>query len=232
MTGRVNGRQGPSLRIEGRAELVRLIVEALSEAHEDLAAAQVVSRQLGNGVYAQVWRSLCTSLTTRLGSRYDVQLIRPGRASYRVPVIGDALLFPWRPPGGHEPLGVPFGTSPTRRSLWTVQQPLPLLELTSPEPSPESVDQAAREVFEEAGQRHLRVILVAVTSDALRLRRIEWGEVALRDETIVWLTNEVLFDDDSAPQPSDVDTEAFSAGSPPAANLVLRGADDEQDAGT
>ncbi len=226
-----SGGQGPSLRLDGRAALIEVIVEALSEAHEDLAAAQVVSRQSGNGVYAQVWRSLCNALVARLGSRHDVELIRPGQASYRVPVIDDALLFPWRPPGGHEPLAVPFGTSPTRRSLWEVQQPLPLLDLIAPEAGPESLEQATKEVFEQAAQRHLRVVLVAMTSDARRLRRIEWGEVALRDETIVWLNNEILFDDDTTPQPATVNADTFSAGSPPAANLVLRRGD-EQDAGT
>lgn len=216
-----------NIDVEEERELARSLVEALTEAHEDLAAAQTVSKQPGAGVYALIWRSLWLSLGARLGARFDVQRIKLRRAPYDVFVIGDALLFPWRPPGGHEPSEVSFGTSPTRQGLWSVSLSQDLLNF-EPSSPPEAVDAEVEEAFGQASERHLRVVLVAMTSSAERLRRIEWGEVSLVDGMVNWLSHEVLFDDVASTKLIAVGSVDFHHGTPPAPRIALRAAVNER----
>lgn len=212
-------------------ELGRLVTQALSESHEDLAAAQAVSRQSGQGVYSQIWRSLCgTLISTLKDGRWDVQVIKPGRAPYCVPVVGDALLVPWRPAGGLGPDEVPFGTSPTRAQLW--QQPLlpAMLDLADDNDSDGSDDATTPrgsieldDIFDDAVSRSLRVVLIAITADAQRLHTIEWGEVTLNaDGSVCWLSREVLFDSRTSARPAEVTPTEFNAGQPPRSGVRLR----------
>lgn len=231
----------PDLGFHDQRDVAVRVVDALSEAHNDLAAAQAVSRQDGQGVYAQIWRSVCVSLTKGLSGRYDVQLIKPGRAAYKVPVIGDVMLYPWRPAGGGEPTEVLFGTSSTRERLWSVPLIQEVLNFetedeTDEESSPlEMSEQTARaaEVFAEARRLHLRVVIVAMTSDASRLRTIEWGEALLRpDGALHWVSHQVLFDNESGSRPASTTPETFSDGTPPTSGVQLKpgaekSADDE-----
>lgn len=222
----------PDLGFRDPEVLTARIVEALSEAHEDLAAAQAISRQDGQGVYAQIWRSLCVALSTKLSGRYDVQLIRPGRAAYKVPVIGDVLLYPWRPAGGGEPSEVLFGTSATRERLWSLPLIQELLdfelgdaELEGNSPTDSLLDNHAdaAAVFAEAARLHLRVVVLAMTSDAKRLRTIEWGEAALEpDGALSWVSHQVLFDSESGSKPASTTPQTFSEGTPPSAGVQLK----------
>lgn len=220
-----NGLPVPTLGLRDVGRLTDLIVEAMGDAHDDLAAAQTISRQDGQGVYAQIWRSLCMTLSKKLSGRYDVQLIKPGRAAYRVPVIGDVLLFPWRPAAGQEPTDVPFGTSPTRERLWSQPLRQELLDFgdnpaVAEEPT-EVADEAA--VFEEATRRNLRVVIVAMTSDSQRLRCIEWGEAKLLpDGGLQWMSHQVLFDGENNSTPTSISTASFADGSPPASGIHLK----------
>lgn len=219
------------LGLSKQDQLGALVLQALSETHEDLAAAQAVSRQSGQGVYSQIWRSLCATLISTLkDSRWDVQVIKPGRAPYCVPVIGDALLVPWRPAGGLGPDEVPFATSPTRGQLW--QQPLlpRMLDLTGDDHPDESTSAVASrgsidldEIFDDASVRNLRVVLVAMTADAQRLHNVEWGEAALEpDGSVRWLSHQVLFDSRASARPAAVGPAEFSAGQPPKSGVQLR----------
>lgn len=221
----------PVVGVHDQAGLAEVVVGALTEAHESLAAAQAVSGQPGQAVYAQIWRSLGPALAEKLAEqRPDVQLIRPGRAAYKVPVIGDVVLFPWRPAGGRGPTDVPFGTSPTRNLLWLVP-PLPAMlgfvddtdDGTLEEASTTAAAVVATQVFDEAARRHLRVVVAAMTSDAQRRHRIEWGEAEL-DQTggLGWLSHQVLFEADPAATPTDTSPAAFDAGTPPTPGVRLK----------
>lgn len=222
----------PDLGFRNPEDLTSQIVAALSEAHDDLAAAQAVSRQDGQGVYAQIWRSLCVALSTKLSDRYDVQLIKPGRAAYKVPVIGDILLYPWRPAGGGAPSEVLFGTSFTRERLWSLPVIQEVLnfeasDVESEEDSPTAPapddDADVTAVLAEAARLHLRVVVVAMTSDAKRLRTIEWGEAALAaDGALSWVSHQVLFDSDSGSKPASTTPQTFSEGTPPSPGVQLK----------
>jgi hypothetical protein len=222
----------PDLGFRDPEDVVARIVEALSEAHDDLAAAQAISRQDGQGVYAQIWRSLCVALSSKLSDRYDVQLIKPGRAAYKVPVIGDVLLYPWRPAGGGEPSEVLFGTSFTRERLWSLPVIQEVLDFgtgdveaeddsLAPSSSDDNADATA--VFFEAARLHLQVVVIAMTSDARRLRTIEWGEAALEtDGALTWVSHQVLFDSDSGSKPASTTPQTFSEGTPPSPGVRLK----------
>ncbi len=58
-TARPTGLPVPDLGLRDPQDLTIRIVEALSEVHSDLAAAQAISRQDGQGVYAQIWPIMC-----------------------------------------------------------------------------------------------------------------------------------------------------------------------------
>ena len=217
----------------GSCDVVRmgeLIAEALVEAHDDLAAAQLVSHQPGNGVYAQIWRTLPRVVAIKLASCFHVELVKTGRAAYQLPVVEDALVFPWRPAGGHKPADVRFGTSPARSGLWT----LPIVQdafdfAAQPGIAAEQEDTDAPgcadvvEVVAEATRRNLRVIIVAMTADADRLRRIEWGQATLRgDQTLGWVSHAVLRDEASDSMPSSTSVATFADGTPPPTGLRLK----------
>lgn len=238
-TARPTGLPVPDLGFREPQDLTDRIVEALSEAHNDLAAAQAISRQEGQGVYAQIWRSVCVALSKKLSGRYDVQLIKPGRAAYKVPVIGDVLLYPWRPAGGGEPTKVLFGTSSTRERLWS----LPVIqEVLNFETGDKFEDEAslahrvpdeeasAADVFAEAARLHLRVVVVAMTSDANRLRTIEWGEAVLEaDGSLKWESHQVLFDGDAGSKPASTTPQAFGEGTPPSPGVQLKPGTEKSD---
>ena len=220
----LNALQPPDLNLRDVPGLRKLVIDALREAHKNLSDAQAVSLQSGHGVYAQIWRSMSTSLAAALAERYDVQHVKLRYAPYKVPVIGDYLFFAWRPSGGSEPIEVPFGTSDTRLRLW--QQPIGqgVLDLqadedtTQPPEGASGIDDSdsAREVFEAADQRKLRVVIIAMTSDAKQLRFIEWGEVVLADDlTLDWLSHDTLLSVDSSSVPASVSRNGFDDGTPP-----------------
>jgi len=217
----------PDLGVENQPGLAALVVEAMCGAHENLAAAQLRSQQSGEGVYAQVWRSLCRDLAKTLSSaRYDLQLLKPGHASYRIPVVGDVLLFPWRPAGGHRATEVSFSNSATRSGLWshpTLPGMLDIAGATTDNDDPVDADGIPPEVFEEARQRHLRVVIIAMTADSQRLRSIEWGEAALEsDGHLKWISHEFLFSEKSTSRPADTSPESFNEGAPPPSRVRLR----------
>lgn len=236
--------------------LAALVVEIMTEAHDNLAQAQVTSRQRGEAVYGLIWRSLGHDLVVRLRQeRLEVQVLKPASSPYELPVLGDALLVPWRPAGGHSPTDVPFGTSPTRQRLW--QQPLPQdllpLEMANPDdhgdghagddhaahredaeahegdlPGEEDVEMTTddlAQVVAEAERRHLRVVIVAMRSDARRLRCIEWGEAELADDGVLqWSEGspETLYSIADAAAPTSVSPQTFTEGEAPTPGVTLK----------
>lgn len=236
------GLRAPNLRVSNQADLAASVVKAMAGSHENLAAAQLTSQQSGQGVYAQIWRSLCLELAATLSAaRYDVQMLKPGHASYKIPVIGDVLLFPWRPAGGHEPTEVCFSTSATRAALWSHPMLPDIIDLGSNTTENAALDDdtaagsavglaevdavasVAVEIFEAARRQHLRVVVIAMTSDSQRLRSIEWGEATVDSGGFLrWVSHEVLSNAASAATPADTNPRAFSAGTPPPSGVRLR----------
>lgn len=235
--------------------LAAVVVETLSEAHENLAQAQVTSRQRGEGVYGQIWRSLCHDLAVRLrAQRLDVQVIKPAGVPYELPVLGDAILFPWRPAGGHTPMAIAFGTSATRQRLWRQPLshdllPLEMAEADGRDGHPKAEHLAEQtgegevaglasdltsdlgadlegdvpaEVFAEAKRQHLRVVIVAMTSDARRLRCIEWGEAELDGDGVLQWSPETLYAIDDVAAPVSTSTETCSDGEAPTPGVTLK----------
>lgn len=94
------------------------------------------------------------------------------------------------------------------------------------EPSDGSIpadDADATAVFAEAARLHLRVVIVAMTSDAKRLRTIEWGEAALETGgALSWVSHQVLFDNDSGSKPASTTPQTFSDGIPPSPGVHLK----------
>lgn len=220
--------------VEGLASAV---VEVMKEAHENLAAAQVRSRQQGEGVYGLIWRSLCPELLARLREeRLEAQAITAAGVPYKLVVIGDAVLFPWRPAGGSTPSSVAFGTSPARRRLWSQTHGQALLPLDGAElavadvedestKASESVsaDAVIEDVFDEAQLRHLRVVVVAMTSDARRLRRVEWGEASLDEEgKLDWTPETIYSAEDSLATPTSTTAQTFADGEPPTSGVTVK----------
>ena len=125
-----------------------------------------------------------------------------------------------------------FGTSLAREALWS----LPVLRQGMLDLGRAGEDSAAQEalataadlvdiveIFDEAARRHLRVVVVAMTSDTQRLRSIEWGEATLEpDGTLGWLSHQVLFDGGSGSIPASTASERFNDGVPPSSGVQLR----------
>lgn len=218
-------------------DLASAVVKVMKEAHENLAAAQVRSHQQGEGVYGLIWRSLCPELSARLREeRLEAQAITAPGVPYKLVVIGDAVLFPWRPAGGNTPSSVAFGTSPARRRLWSQTNGQALLPLDGAElavvdvrgkatEASESVSDGKEieEVFDEAHRRHLRVVIVAMTSDARRLRRVEWGEASLDEKGKLNWTPETIYNaEGSLATPTSTTGKTFADGEPPTSGVMVK----------
>lgn len=194
-------------------ELLRSkLVEVIVAAHNRHVEAQAVSGQPGQSVYAQLWRALPAVCTEAVAAQWaSAETVQPGRAGYRLPVLLDTVIFPWRPPHGGDPTITPFITSPSRAELFTLKpnaQAMLDLDGFEPDASDDDLEGALHEVVELAAEQHLRVVMVAVESDPSRLRRITWGvvEPAIDDSTVCFSGVEVLLaGDDTAAELSAVD---------------------------
>lgn len=195
------------------------LVDVIVAAHNRHVEAQDVSGQPGQSVYAQLWRALpavCTeAVTTQWAS---VETVQPGRAGYRLPVLQDTVIFPWRPPHGGDPTITPFISSPSRAELFTLKpnaQAMLDLDGVEHDGSDSDLEEALHEVVELAAERHLRVVMVTVESDASRLRRITWGvvEPAIDDSTVCFSGIEtLLIGDDAALDLPAIGTAPTKAG--------------------
>ncbi len=194
------------------------LVDVIVAAHDRHVEAQEVSGQPGQGVYAQLWRALPAVCTEAVRSQWaSVETVQPGRAGYRLPVLQDTVIFPWRPPHGGDPAITPFITSPSRAQLFALKpnaQAMLDLDGIDPNSSDDDFEGSLNEVVELAAERHLRVVMVAVESDASRLRRITWGvvEPAIDDSTVRFYGIEpLLIRDEAALEPSVSDMAATQA---------------------
>jgi hypothetical protein len=64
--------------------------------HIGMAEAQESAPIRAQSVYGEIWRAVHEGLEEACKSLATVQLYRPPRAPYKVPVIGGTAVFPWR----------------------------------------------------------------------------------------------------------------------------------------
>src|SRR5213082_3486600 len=81
------GRLGPQIRDQ--------LGDMISSEHEASVDAQEASGHRSHGVYGQFWRGILEKFES-FGRLPGATLIRPGDAPYKLPVVNEVALFPWR----------------------------------------------------------------------------------------------------------------------------------------
>lgn len=213
-------------------EVKSTLIKCISETHMRHVEAQRASGQAGERVYAQVWNALPTECNRVIRDGWLTSTtVKPGRAGYKLPVLHNTLIFPWRPPAGGTPEQTAFLTSPSRSMIFSMhpdaQGMLELDELTTAERSVDTKDMIA-DVMGLAEQERLSVVVVAAVSSSAGLWKIVWGEVLPSDDgtgLLMFSSFEELHvaDSDLGAQEADQDDErSFDAGQPPRPIITRR----------
>lgn len=167
-----------------RREIPRLV----GEEHEASQRAQEASDHRSTRVYGQFYDGIAERFET-FGNLLGAQMVRPGRAPYRVPVVNGVALFPWRFSSGVDGRiqKTLFATSDARIAL-TELQPGPvqeMLDLGLPDPGLTDDERqflAALHAAEtDPAVTSGRLVLVAICSSVKGLHSLEWGCVVLVD---------------------------------------------------
>lgn len=172
------GESGPTLRNK--------VIDLVVREHEASAAAQDAWGHDSQLVYGAIWHGLLKSFQ-ELAFLPGGNLMRPGDAPYRVPVINGTTVYPWRYARNSETdiATVPFATSPARAAVPDLVQRHIQLSL-SPEFEPDlgltdedlkhlEVLKAVKNQPQEAN----RLVVVGVASNPYGLHRVTWGEVSI-----------------------------------------------------
>jgi hypothetical protein len=214
------GDDGPRIR--------EVVLETVAQVHERLASAQQVSGMSAQGVYGQIWRGLIDAFALELGGELTAELVRPGKAPYRVPSIGNVLLFPWRYGDGvltrsQDSL---FDLSHSRRQMFSM--PLPG-NVMLPFGAGDSVRlHSASELVDEIPAAEwaetFSVVVVAIASSSQRLHTVEWGLASLDGYgCIEWSEHEELFTAATGlTSIEESSTADFASGEPPRAIVKPR----------
>lgn len=210
------GAYGPRIR-----EDIPQFVKAEHEASSD---AQEASGHRSKGVYGEYWRGILERFES-FGRLPGAALVRPGKASYKIPVVNGVALFPWRPSGSFEAgmPSVPFGTSDSRVAITRIRPPavqgvldidLPDAGLTEEE---RNFLDDFQEIMKEPAVAAGRLVLVAIGSSVGRLSSLEWGEVALTSSGCLdWLGfHESLLSVPRSVPVSTSPTRTFTSGAVP-----------------
>ena len=206
---------------EAEGDLGQQIVDVLLELHQDYSDAQHRIRSRHQRVYGQIFADLPDRLWLGLVMRRnDVDVRKVGHAGYQVPVIDGTLYFPWRPPGGARPEDVKFGGSISREGLWRVRRESDALPLFTSEGDDLVLDHLADPDIDPVAEllaagEHLRVVIVAMTSNSHQVDKIEAGPASLNaDGKLIW-DPEVLWDGTSSSGPASADGSSFDSGPAP-----------------
>ncbi|WP_327141143.1 hypothetical protein [Nocardia sp. NBC_01327] len=172
------GEHGPWIRREIR--------RSVEEEHVASQRAQETSDHRSMRVYGQFYDGIAERFE-RFGNVLGVPLVRPGHATYRVPVVNGVALFPWRfssRPDGRIQTTL-FATSEARIEL-TDLQPRPvqgMLDLGLPDPELSDEERSflatLRAVETDPAVTNGSLVLVAIRSSVKGLHSVEWGEVRL-----------------------------------------------------
>ncbi|MFE6645106.1 hypothetical protein ACFVJS_00990 [Nocardioides sp. NPDC057772] len=212
-------------------ELRKLVVTELLATHRRHVEAQKASGQSGQIVYGAIWHALPANVVHAITGRWpNTASLRLPHAGYSLPIIGDTLLVPWRPPLGGDPNNTPFVTSPSRAAMFhRIPESEPTLFDIEPDPTsvPVEIDPDLLRDIQAASGQYERVAVVAMESDPTRVWRITWGEVvANADGTLRFLDPVVIYTDDefadtppapplTKPTTAVRDDDSFNTGVPP-----------------
>lgn len=204
-----------------------LIVETVRSLHERFAEAHLVScSRYGNAFGAQ-WRDLLDDVAAAFQlNGYRTHRLMP--AGYKLPVVNDCLVYAWRLPESTQGIES-FASSPTRVNSFTT--PLLPSMLFDTVPGESDIDEGIdpqpsvlTDAFQEAAERSMPLVLVAVHSSPRLLKLIEWGvaerdpqsgEVAMPGRTALWGA-------EPETQTAAADISAFDSGIPTPPVLVPR----------
>jgi hypothetical protein len=169
------------------------VAEMVKAEHEASLDAQEASGHRSRGVYGQFWRGLLEKFE-EFGELPGATLVRPGEASYRLPVVNGVVMFPWRYAKSRETelASTRFATSDTRVAVATMRTPPAqrALELDLPDPGLDDEERRLLEALHADDQviSSSRLVLVAISSSVSGLFSIEWGEAKLNSAgTIQWI---------------------------------------------
>ncbi|TDV52212.1 hypothetical protein [Actinophytocola oryzae] len=202
--------------------------------HTASADAQDASGHRSKSVYGEFWRGILERFE-EFGKLPGAALIRPGRAPYNIPVINGVALFPWRYGRSRDRdlTTTPFVTSEARTAMLDLRVATqPELNLGLPRPELTEEEQQLTEVVEaamaDAKVSSNKLVVVAVSSSAIALHDIIWGDVTLSDdgyldfgfsESLMSLKPSKLF---AVPDTG----KTFTSGEPPARELGVHGVDE------
>lgn len=164
------------------------VAEAVRGKHVACLNAQDASGHRAQGVYGQFWRGILERFE-EFGQLPGAELIRPGNAPYRIPVVNGVALFPWRYAHAQESRITEkrFNTSDARNAMsaWRPTGVQEVLDVELPDPGLTSDD---REMLEAIRVAHRitsdnmgSLVVVAISSSVRGLFDAEWGRVELRD---------------------------------------------------
>lgn len=213
----------------------RRIPEMVFDEQAASADAQDASGHRSRSVFGQFWQGMLEKFE-EFGSVRDGTLPHPGRAPYRVPVVNNVVIFPWRYGDGRQgaATSTPFATSNARGALFDLG-PLPVqeqLDLDLPEDESAQDDDVltalVREVADSSEEPARKVVVVAIACSPNGVTDITWGDVRL-DATgrLEFAYSESLLHlAGSRPTPVADSTRTFLAGEPPSKDLRLQGEPD------
>lgn len=170
------GEYGPLIRTR--------VAEMVVEEHTASQDAQDASGHRSQGVYGQFWRGLIEKFE-ELGELPGAAMVRPGEAPYRLPVINDRVLFPWRFARSKdaELATTRFVTSDARSTLPLMRLPAAQEALALSVPDPGLTDDE-RDLLDalrpdDPQIASNRLILVAISSSFRGLFTAAWGEMQI-----------------------------------------------------
>jgi hypothetical protein len=216
----------------------RRIPELVRAEHIASADAQEASGHRSRGVYGEYWRGILEKFET-FASLPGAQLVRPGEAPYKIPVIQGVALYPWRysrDPNG-DLVNTPFVTSDARGTIF--QLPIsfqPELNLALPDPDLTAEEQTLAAMIEaaraESDQIIRKVVVVAVSSSSIALHDVQWGEATGFEKLCLkWGFREGLMNVGIAGPAGLANPAAtFTSGEPPSTG-VRPHSEDEADSG-
>ncbi len=219
---------GPGVSIRNQ------VPQLVHDEHLASADAQEASGHRSRGVYGEFWRGILERFE-QFGKLPGATLIHPGRASYSIPVINGVALFPWRYSRKRDGdlAATRFVTSEARAAMFDLSNVVmqPELNLGLPRPELTAEEQELAEIVEaamsDAQVTSGKLVVVAISSSAIGLHDMMWGEVTLNDDgSLEWGFHENLMGMQST-KPSAVPdgNKTFTSGEPPAKQIGLHDED-------
>lgn len=205
----------------------RLIAETVLIRHEQAAAGHVASgTRYGNAFGAQGRDLLDDVDETFRAEGFDTIRVKP--AGYKLPVVNNCLIFPWRVPGKADAIAT-FASSKTRRGCFDEPSPpdtlfdLPGADTLVASDGLGAASRADEESLVRAIDLPMPVVLVLVHSSPSRIASVEWAVATLNESGRVVLHGpEEIWTPESDPGVSAFEVESFDSGSPDLPDIALR----------